>query len=230
MGSGSSKKNKETATKSNSNNTSENAKSDTAVKNQESESTKQNEEKKILPEKPDAMQNQTAMSKETKSAEASNQRKLSNGDHLSWMETDLSELMGGLELSDDPCVWEQYVDDLICKRKPEITPEKERRGWKTIRLFVSSTFKDMNNERDYLVKVIFPQLREWCEERKLRLVECDLRWGVPKDADTRETLTTCLSELDRCREENIYPYFLSLVSERFGWVPKIEEIPDDIRA
>ncbi|XP_076089061.1 TPR repeat-containing protein DDB_G0287407-like isoform X2 [Mytilus galloprovincialis] len=46
----------------------------------------------------------------------------------------------------------------------------------------------------------------------------------------RETLTTCLSELDRCREENIYPYFLSLVSERFGWVPKIEEIPDDIRA
>ncbi|XP_076089059.1 TPR repeat-containing protein DDB_G0287407-like isoform X1 [Mytilus galloprovincialis] len=230
MGSGSSKKNKETATKSNSNNTSENAKSDTAVKNHESESTKQNEEKKILPEKPDAVQNQTAMSKETKSAEASNQRKLSNGDHLSWMETDLSELMGGLELSDDPCVWEQYVDDLICKRKPEITPEKERRGWKTIRLFVSSTFKDMNNERDYLVKVIFPQLREWCEERKLRLVECDLRWGVPKDADTRETLTTCLSELDRCREENIYPYFLSLVSERFGWVPKIEEIPDDIRA
>lgn len=78
-----------------------------------------------MPEKPDAMQNQTAMSKETKSAEASNQRKLSNGDHLSWMETDLSELMGGLELSDDPCVWEQYVDDLICKRKPEITPEKE---------------------------------------------------------------------------------------------------------
>ncbi|CAG2205124.1 unnamed protein product [Mytilus edulis] len=230
MGSGSSKKNKETATKSNSINTSENAKSDTAVKNHESESTKQNEEKKILAEKPDAMQNQTAMSKENKSAEASNQRKLSNGDHLSWMETDLSELMGGLELSDDPCVWEQYVDDLICKRKPEITPEKERRGWKTIRLFVSSTFKDMNNERDYLVKVIFPQLREWCEERKLRLVECDLRWGVPKDADTRETLTTCLSELDRCREENIYPYFLSLVSERFGWVPKIEEIPDDIRA
>ncbi|XP_063411273.1 TPR repeat-containing protein DDB_G0287407-like [Mytilus trossulus] len=230
MGSGSSKKNKETATKSSGNNTSENAKSDTAVKNHESESTKQNEEKKILAEKPDAMPKQTAMAKETKSSEASNQRKLSNGDHLSWMETDLSELMGGLELSDDPCVWEQYVDDLICKRKPEITPEKERRSWKTIRLFVSSTFKDMNNERDYLVKVIFPQLREWCEERKLRLVECDLRWGVPKDADTRETLTTCLSELDRCREENIYPYFLSLVSERFGWVPKIEEIPDDIRA
>ncbi|CAG2228476.1 unnamed protein product [Mytilus edulis] len=204
MGSGSSKKNKETATKSNSINTSENAKSDT-VKNHESESTKQNEEKKILAEKPDAMQNQTAMSKENKSAEASNQRKLSNGDHLSWMETDLSELMGGLELSDDPCVWEQYVDDLICKRKPEITPEKERRGWKTIRLFVSSTFKDMNNERDYLVKVIFPQLREWCAGKETEA------GGV-------------------CREENIYPYFLSLVSERFGWVPKIEEIPDDIRA
>ncbi|CAC5362199.1 unnamed protein product [Mytilus coruscus] len=230
MGSGSSKKNKETSTKSSGNNTWENAKSDTAVKNHEKNSTEENKEKKILAEKPDAMQNQTALSKETKSAEASNQRKKTNDDHMSWMETDLSELMGGLELSDDPCIWEQYVDDLICKRKPEISPEKERRGWKTIRLFVSSTFKDMNNERDYLVKVIFPQLREWCEERKLRLVECDLRWGVPKDADTRETLTACLSELDRCREENIYPYFLSLVSERFGWVPKIEEVPNDIRA
>ena len=55
----------------------------------------------------------------------------------------------------------------------------------------------MWNERDYLVKKVFPQLRQWCEERKLRLVECDLRWGVPKDADTRETLLACLSEIDR---------------------------------
>lgn len=64
-------------------------------------------------------------------------------------------------------------------------------------MFVSSTFKDMWAERDYLAKRVFPELREWCELRKLRLVECDLRWGVPKDADTNQTLSACLSEIDR---------------------------------
>ena len=73
----------------------------------------------------------------------------------------------------------------------------QRRGWKTIRLFVSSTFKDMQSEREFLVKRVFPELRLWCEQRKLRLIECDLRWGVPKDADTRQVMMACLSEIDR---------------------------------
>ena len=36
----------------------------------------------------------------------------------------------------------------------------------------------MHAERDYLVKRVLPQLQEWCEERRLRLVDVDLRWGV----------------------------------------------------
>ena len=83
------------------------------------------------------------------------------------------------------------IDDLILW---------QRRGWKTIRLFVSSTFRDMGSEREFLVKRVFPELRIWCEDRKLRLVDIDLRWGVPKDADSRETLLTCLSEIDRYRQ------------------------------
>jgi hypothetical protein len=39
---------------------------------------------------------------------------------------------------------------------------------RVIRVFVSSTFRDMQAERDELAKFIFPQLREWCEGRKLR--------------------------------------------------------------
>ncbi|XP_077984631.1 TPR repeat-containing protein DDB_G0287407-like [Glandiceps talaboti] len=106
---------------------------------------------------------------------------------------------------------------------------KKRRGWKTIRLFVSSTFSDMHAEREHLVKRVFPKLREWCEPRKLRLVECDLRWGIPKDSTTKATIQTCLSEIDRCKEENQYPYFINLLSERYGWVPTTKEVPDDIR-
>ncbi|CAG2246698.1 unnamed protein product [Mytilus edulis] len=126
MGSGSSKKNKETATKSTGNNTSENAKSYTTVKKNESNSHDSTEEKKKRKYwRKNQMQCQSRQLWPKKPNRLRYAKKLTNSDHLSWMETDLSELMGGLELSDDPCVWEQYVDDLICKRKPEITPEKE---------------------------------------------------------------------------------------------------------
>ena len=39
--------------------------------------------------------------------------------------------------------------------------------WKTVRVFISSTFKDMHAERDHLVEVVFPQRWEWCAERQL---------------------------------------------------------------
>jgi preprotein translocase subunit SecA/nephrocystin-3 len=47
-----------------------------------------------------------------------------------------------------------------------------------IRVFISSTFRDMQEERDILVKRIFPQLRKLCEERAITWTEVDLRWGI----------------------------------------------------
>ena len=43
----------------------------------------------------------------------------------------------------------------------------------------------MHAERDYLVKRVFPELADWCERRKRRLVDVDLRWGVT-EADATE--------------------------------------------
>lgn len=64
---------------------------------------------------------------------------------------------------------------------------------------------------------MFPELREWCEERHLQLIECDLRWGVPKDTTTAMTIKTCLSEIDRCKEEtNGQPFFLNMLGERYA--------------
>ncbi|KAI0212082.1 hypothetical protein LSAT2_003024 [Lamellibrachia satsuma] len=63
-----------------------------------------------------------------------------------------------------------------------------RTGWKTVRIFVSSTFKDFHQEREILVKKVFPQLRAWCEPQKLFLVECDLRWrNITMKKSRRET-------------------------------------------
>lgn len=36
----------------------------------------------------------------------------------------------------------------------QIEPTKNRKGWKTIRIFVSSTFKDFHQEREVLVKEV----------------------------------------------------------------------------
>lgn len=74
-------------------------------------------------------------------------------------------------------------------------------GWRIARIFVSSTFTDFHNEREILVKKVFPELREWCEGKHINIIDCDLRWGIPQEATTGETISTCLEELDRCHEE-----------------------------
>ncbi|XP_057298417.1 TPR repeat-containing protein DDB_G0287407-like isoform X1 [Hydractinia symbiolongicarpus] len=116
------------------------------------------------------------------------------------------------------------------KEPIQVAPTKNRKGWRTIRIFVSSTFKDFHQEREVLVKEVFPDLRLWCEERKLRLVECDLRWGVPKDSTTEETIKICLSELDRCYEDNVAPFFLNLAGERAGWIPNFGDLTNNLAA
>ena len=47
-----------------------------------------------------------------------------------------------------------------------------------IRVFISSTFRDMRAERDLLVKDVFPELRRKCVKRFVTFTEMDLRWGV----------------------------------------------------
>lgn len=97
-------------------------------------------------------------------------------------------------------------------------------------MFVSSTFTDYFNEREVLVKQVFPELREWCSERNMDLIECDLRWGVPSDSTSDQTILTCLSELDRCHKENDgQPFFIGMLSEKYGWVPDFDKLSDEIK-
>ena len=84
-----------------------------------------------------------------------------------------------------------------------------------IRVFISSTFRDMQEERDVLVKWVFPEIRRKCRERSIELVEVDLRWGITEQqAQLGETIPVCLDEIDRCR-----PYFIGMLGERYGWIP-----------
>ncbi len=91
---------------------------------------------------------------------------------------------------------------------------------RSIRVFISSTFRDMQGERDELVKRVFPQLRKMCEQRSVTWGEVDLRWGITEE-QKGEVLPICLEEIQRCR-----PYFLGLLGERYGWIP--DEISDEL--
>ncbi|KAI8507535.1 Telomerase protein component 1 [Branchiostoma belcheri] len=126
--------------------------------------------------------------------------------------------------------WEQVSRTVDTPRPKKDKLVLRHSNWKTVRIFVSSTFKDFHSERDVLVKEVFADLRHWCERRRLHLVECDLRWGIPKDTTTEFTLRTCLEEIDRCYEDNIMPFFLNMTSERCGWIPGVQEVPPQFAA
>ncbi|CAL1546811.1 unnamed protein product [Lymnaea stagnalis] len=105
-----------------------------------------------------------------------------------------------------------------------------KNDWNVVRVFVSSTFTDFFNEREILVKKVFPELREWCMERGLKLVECDLRWGIPRDTSTSETILVCLDEIENCRNTNKdKPFFINLAGERYGWIPSLSETPKEAK-
>ena len=94
-----------------------------------------------------------------------------------------------------------------------------------IRVFLSSTFKDMEAEREYLLGRIFPEIRKACAERGVSFSEIDLRWGVTEeDSKNGKTVEICLEEIDRSREYP--PFFVGFLGERYGWVPKREDLED----
>ena len=85
---------------------------------------------------------------------------------------------------------------------------------RSLRLFISSTFTDMNAERDALMNV-FPILKEPCAQRGVNFTPIDLRWGIT-EAEAREGLVfeSCMREIDNSR-----PFFIGIVGHRYGWVP-----------
>lgn len=83
--------------------------------------------------------------------------------------------------------------------------------WKTVKVFISSTFRDMQAERDHLVRFVFPRLREELLKRRIHLVDVDLRWGVTSEQDALEV---CKEIIDECQ-----PRFVCILGGRYGWTP-----------
>lgn len=97
-------------------------------------------------------------------------------------------------------------------------------------IFISSTFKDMQAERDYLHEKVFSRLRKLVGQYGEDVQELDLRWGVDtyqmNEAESGyQVLRVCIDAIDRCK-----PYIIVLLGERYGWIPDerlVESLQDE---
>lgn len=96
---------------------------------------------------------------------------------------------------------------------------------RVIRVFISSTFRDMQDERDELMKKTFPMLRRKAAERDVTLTELDLRWGItPEESQSGKVVEICFREI-----ENAIPFFVGIIGNRYGWVPSPEDLGESLR-
>ena len=86
-------------------------------------------------------------------------------------------------------------------------------------IFISSTFKDMQSERDLLQYEIFPKIRRDIRTLGEDIHLLDLRWGVDtlhlSEQDSgKMVLKVCIDAIDRC-----IPFIIIFLGERYGWIP-----------
>ena len=95
-------------------------------------------------------------------------------------------------------------------------------SWRRYNIFISSTFKDMDFERDVIKFRVIPALNRRFRDRRVELQAIDLRLGVntsdmSEEESERKVLSVCTSCIDSAR-----PFFIGLLGKRYGWIPPVE--------
>lgn len=87
-----------------------------------------------------------------------------------------------------------------------------------MKVFISSTFCDLESERSYIVRNIFPLIRS--KFKGIEINEVDLRWGITA-SEARSGLVTdlCLRYLHDAR-----PFFIGIIGDRYGSIFDASEI------
>ncbi len=99
-------------------------------------------------------------------------------------------------------------------------PSFDKQLGKKIRVFISSTFRDMNEERSLIVNSIFPRLRRRFSKDMIDITEVDLRWGISEDdSENGRILEICIGEVLRCS-----PFFVGMIGDNYGTVAAKEDI------
>lgn len=88
----------------------------------------------------------------------------------------------------------------------------------TIRIFISSVFRDFQKERDIIQNVVLPEMKDFCLRKYgLDFEIIDLRWGIELNEHLSE-FETMYKVLSVCGEmiKKAHPYFLLFVSDEYG--------------
>ena len=107
--------------------------------------------------------------------------------------------------------------------------EASRLGKKSLKVFISSTFTDSKTERNYLMREVYPRLRDFCNRQGIDFSVFDFRWGIrDHDTDNHTTTEICMNQIERCYAESIdAPCFVFLSYNRYGWIPLPRTIPQE---
>lgn len=89
--------------------------------------------------------------------------------------------------------------------------------WKTIKIFVSSTFRDLEKERDEL-SMVFRNLQQQVFAQNLHITPYDLRW---QDQNDPNLVRWCLDKVEKCE------YFVGVIGNRYGWQPPHDYFGDE---
>lgn len=83
---------------------------------------------------------------------------------------------------------------------------------KVVKIFISSTFKDLDKERSYIVNTVFQNLESKYPNYKFDAI--DLRWGITEEeAKGKQVVDLCMRYLYECR-----PHFIGILGSRYGSV------------
>ncbi|XP_077471259.1 telomerase protein component 1 isoform X2 [Stigmatopora argus] len=91
-------------------------------------------------------------------------------------------------------------------------PKTPKLRWRGVRVFISSTFRDMHAERDVLVRSVFPELRRRAAQHYVHVQEVELRWGLTEEESGRAA-ALCLAEVARSQ------MMVAILGQRYGLVP-----------
>ncbi|XP_068761739.1 NACHT domain- and WD repeat-containing protein 1-like [Montipora capricornis] len=95
-----------------------------------------------------------------------------------------------------------------------------RKDSNIIRVFTSSTFTDTVEERNRLMRDVYPSLRTYCQQRGLEFQVVDMRWGVRDEATAdHKTNELCLQEIKNCQRLTPGPNFVCLLGNKYGYRP-----------
>jgi hypothetical protein len=87
--------------------------------------------------------------------------------------------------------------------------ETNSSSWYTRPVFISSTFNDMQAERDWLRDIVFKGLSQELKGMQVDLEPVDLRWGVETKSESETesqellVLKVCQDEIERCCKDQL---------------------------